>query len=241
MKLQEKEVKIMPGNVAKESKITQLRNRWLCNMLTCANTYCFVPPDNGPHLDLSMKHFDVWLPLSCVTHHFFHLGALCAFEQLKGPEAATIDKPPNHHYFNAISAHNLTGNTLLQQRRASITAKDAPASPVFNLHLPENLLAPLNPNCPVPAAAPNLAPPFAITNSKMLLVPAMEVGLKLTVLQFCLEYRLSASIQTKLTENGYVSVHTFKYIEVDELKDMGFLRGEIAELKIAVDSWAIHR
>jgi hypothetical protein len=34
---------------------------------------------------------------------------------------------------------------------------------------------------------------------------------------------------------------TFEFVEVQELKDMGFLRGEVAELKVAVASWAIPR
>lgn len=190
-----------------------------------------------------MKHFDVWAAaMVCYLLSFFGLCPIIPL-QLKGEESATLFKPPNHHVFDGLGDDNVSAKSVLQQRRVAAQAKECPAtssSPVINFHLPEGLLAPFAPTTPTRLTrAPQSLP--HVEKSSMLLPPPLEPGAKLTIVEFCTKYGLQDTISTKLTENGYVATHTFKFIEVEELKEMGFLRGEIAELKAAVETWASDR
>ena len=73
----------------------------------------------------------------------------------------------------------------------------------------------------------------------MLLPNQYEPGLTITIEEFCARSELDDSILAKLKDNGYSHTHTFKYIEVSELRSMGFKPGKIAELKEAVRLWAV--
>lgn len=54
-----KEADILPGNIAMNEQIRQLRERWECNMTTCSSEFCFIPAD-GPHFALSHDHVEKW-------------------------------------------------------------------------------------------------------------------------------------------------------------------------------------
>src|SRR5882762_4338216 len=55
------EAAILPGNVAKNKNIQDLREKWICTRpdSVCLSTHCFVQP-SGEHLPLSHQHFDTW-------------------------------------------------------------------------------------------------------------------------------------------------------------------------------------
>jgi hypothetical protein len=41
-----------------------------------------------------------------------------------------------------------------------------------------------------------------------------------------------------LTENGFSSPLALRRVTVDDLKEMGFKKGEVAEIEEAVEAWA---
>jgi len=63
------EAAILPGNIAKNKNIEDLRERWVCARpdSVCPSTHCFVRQD-GEHLPLSHQHFDAWgsVMASCI-------------------------------------------------------------------------------------------------------------------------------------------------------------------------------
>lgn len=73
----------------------------------------------------------------------------------------------------------------------------------------------------------------------MLLPSPLSDGPNLTVQDFCATYELDHAIHKRLLDNGYRRTRSFKHIEIEDLKAMGFMRGDIAELKEAVYLWAV--
>ena len=59
----------------------------------------------------------------------------------------------------------------------------------------------------------------------------------LTLQQFCGEYSLSNAVYHKLNENSYTGSNTISYIQVSELKEMGFKHSEITAMKDAAQQW----
>ena len=77
------------------------------------------------------------------------------------------------------------------------------------------------------------------TDPDLLLPRLAAPGPRLTLQQFCSEYSLSNAVYHKLDENGYTGSNTISYIQVSELKEMGFKHGEIAAMKDAVRQWIL--
>lgn len=50
---------ILPANQAINNNITYLRQRWSCNLTSCASAHCFVAAD-GSHFNLSHEHIEKW-------------------------------------------------------------------------------------------------------------------------------------------------------------------------------------
>lgn len=78
-----------------------------------------------------------------------------------------------------------------------------------------------------------------MTSEMMLLPSTLAPGPKLTLVEFCTAYELTDLVRERLDANGYTGSNLLPYIELTELKDMGFKPGEIAALKEAVRSWAL--
>jgi hypothetical protein len=57
--------------------------------------------------------------------------------------------------------------------------------------------------------------------------------------EFCQIYHLGGQILQKLMENGYPQSRMLRFVQIEELKEMKFLLGEIAGLKDAVESWSV--
>ncbi|KAJ7742521.1 hypothetical protein B0H14DRAFT_3515095 [Mycena olivaceomarginata] len=91
---------ILPANVALNTKIGALRERWLSPTPNgrCGSAHCFVHPDEINHFPLLHAHFDSW-----------------AAAMLKGDGFATIDKPPNDELFDKVNPRTLAACSPLLQ------------------------------------------------------------------------------------------------------------------------------
>lgn len=154
------------------------------------------------------------------------------FRQLKGEQFATLDKPPNNTLFDAISAPSLSKQSPLLQRRLELAAeKNKAAAPQVHINIPPELFGVLRP----PAAAIANPPPSSTT-----LIPGhLRPGPDMSVDDFCALYDLDTDIADRFKQNKYKRTQTFQFIEVPELKEMGFVGGEIAELKVAITRWGL--
>jgi hypothetical protein len=155
-----------------------------------------------------------------------------------GPGSATLQKPPNHQLFNAVSPMFLAEKSPLMQARLKNIARDnplvqpQPIAPVINVHMPNDLFQPhqypaLVPGPPVPAMSNALIPAMAH------LTPDNNMSID----DFCSTYKLSDSILQCLRENRFTQSHAFRHIQVDDLKAMGLVLGEIADVREAVLKW----
>jgi len=61
----------------------------------------------------------------------------------------------------------------------------------------------------------------------------------MTLSEFCTRYGLSDEILTKLTKNGYTRTQTLRFVQTDDLNTIGFMLGEVAEMKDAVEQWTL--
>jgi hypothetical protein len=160
---------------------------------------------------------------------------------------ATLDMPPNHHMFNAISNNHLGQMSPLLERRQRGNSTNGSA-PVFNFNIPNNVFQIFKPPAAVPVmpvqgTAPALVTPIAHIPPQLSLtenlVSADRVpGPELPLEEFCRMYRLTDGVQNKLDENGYSGTHTFPYAEWKDLRDAGLKAGEIAQLKHAISVWS---
>ena len=171
--------------------------------------------------------------------------------QLKGPMIVTLDTPPNHHLFNAVSNNQLGQLSPLLERCQRGNSTGSAAAPVINFNVPAEVIhlfrPPAAPATPVTAvaAAPAipiqpLAPPAFLMVSDTLIPADRAPGPTLSLDDFCKTYLLTDGVRTKLDENGYSGSHTFQYAEWKDLKsDAGLRAGEIAQLKHAISTWSI--
>ncbi|KAF8222853.1 hypothetical protein L208DRAFT_1320278, partial [Tricholoma matsutake] len=128
-KKKEKDPKMLPGNVAKNVPIEELRKKWECIQCksTCIGAHCYVNPESGEHTPLSHECFDCW-----------------ASAIMKGEECATLSKPPNHKLFDN---HPSPVSPVLQCRleNAHTVAENFPSAPVFNISIGKNFVDLLQP------------------------------------------------------------------------------------------------
>ncbi|KAJ7132727.1 hypothetical protein C8R46DRAFT_1235676 [Mycena filopes] len=226
---------ILPANVALNEKIGELRERWICPTPRgpCGSAHCFFTAIKPEHFPLSHDHFQSW-------------GAA----MLKGTAFADLEVPPNNNLFDAIAAGARGAQSPLLQRRLELrereAAKNAPAAPQVNFNFPPEFAAFLRQPAPIPAPAPApalpLAAPNALTlppNTGNMLIPYPCIpGPDLTITNFCTTYNLDDDIRNRFESNKYKGSADFEFIEVDELKEMGFMRGEIAQIKGAIGKWS---
>lgn len=58
---------------------------------------------------------------------------------------------------------------------------------------------------------------------------------------FCRQYGLSSNILDKLIQNGFNRTRSLRFTRPEDLKEIGFLLGEVAEMKDAVEQWSVPR
>ncbi|KAJ7215828.1 hypothetical protein GGX14DRAFT_562284 [Mycena pura] len=230
---------IDPANASINLKIQLLRNKYICNAAD-GSDHCYVN-ENGKHIPLGHSHFRTWA---------------AAMED----GTCTDEAPPNHHLFDENAPSQ---SSLLQRRIAAQANARAPATPVINNHftipdallnflprtdqdrLPPLTLAPASASTPalapaptpVSASIPASVPASAISDT--LLPPGTNCGMKISVTEFCRIHQLDDSILHKLTNEGYKTTATFRYVSLKDLETINFLSGEIAELREAVREWAV--
>jgi hypothetical protein len=223
---------MLPGNKALTARIAELRDRWRCNDKTCrtGSDYCYVSGSMVEHYALSHAHLDVWAA-ALVSCCILLPTASVDPSQLKPDTNATITMPPNHAKFSDLSNPEKAPPSLLQQRRQAAEKNNQPvAAPPVHIHLPQQAFG---------AHLYQPAPPLpAVPGRSPLLSPNYNPGPRLSINDFCSTYSLGNDICMRLTENGFSSSLALRRVTVDDLKEMGFKMGEVAEIEEAVEAWA---
>jgi hypothetical protein len=67
----------------------------------------------------------------------------------------------------------------------------------------------------------------------------MNVSQQMPITTFCVIANLDNAIAEKFAANGYRTTAAFRFIELKDLPLIQFLPGEIAELREAVQEWAV--
>ncbi|KAF8150275.1 hypothetical protein K438DRAFT_1988586 [Mycena galopus ATCC 62051] len=217
---------ILPGNMALNDKIGELWERWKCTApgRPCGSAHCFVGATNPDHFALSHAHIESWAAAI-------------------GKEFADIDTPPNNQLFNKVSAAARAAHSpILQQcwleiREQAAAAKNAVASPQFHFNIGPEVLTFLQPQA-APAMAIHEAFILPPNTSNMLILPPRLPGLDVSIEDFYSHYYLADEIYVRFKEQKFKRTDVFQFVEVSELTEMGFLRGEIAELKVAIKCWS---
>jgi hypothetical protein len=150
----------------------------------------------------------------------------------------TLHKPPNNKLFDNTSQSRMS--PVLQRRKEQHHLAAATASPpIFNISLGNdfaNLLQ--RPAAPMAAPAPPPLPIQALP-SLALLHSSRLPGIDIPLSQFFELYHLDDHILKKFIDNGYTRSRMLRFVQIEELKEMQFLLGEIAGLKDAVERWSI--
>jgi len=187
------------------------------------------------HIRLTNELFEKWAVAMVSNQVFCSCVTLKPF-QLNNKEV-TLEKPPNHHLFDAADPQKLTeGSDLLKARLKAVKGQAQQAAApliVINNNFPENFTGAVH-------RGPAPAPPAAVTVAAQGLIPAnRQAGPKLPIVQFCQTHQLGDEILSWLQDNKYTGTQAFRYMTNQELKDMGFKPGEIVDLKEAVADWSV--
>jgi hypothetical protein len=116
-----------------------------------------------------------------------------------------------------------------------------PAALVINIVMPNDMFGTLHPAF---APAPGPLHPFPtsqqpIATLQPLILPHLQPGVKLDIDTFCLVHGLSNNILEKFRKHAYTGTQAFRYLDIQELKELGFKPGEIVDLKEAILEWAV--
>jgi hypothetical protein len=172
----------------------------------------------------------------------------------QGPERATQAKPPLHQKFDAVNAARPGGEQALQistlqrcaaAQKAATTQPAVSASPTIHFHVPDvlKMFQPHLPHVPLPiepARASAAIPAVQTISDNPLLVPANAPMLPaIPLIDFAAQYSFSDNIRNTLQGEGFTSLNQLRLILLQELRDMGLKRGEIAVLQEAAGiHWA---
>lgn len=227
------EADILPGNVARNDNIRLLRERWQCNLTTCHSDHCYVPAD-GPHFRLSHDLLAKWAAAMVRTTlsltNFSDYSGTRQLHRDGGEPSATLERPPNTHEFDQVSAHTIVSKSPLLQARLNAMSKERGS--VINVVLPNNIGG----YPTFPAAVPQ-AQVFAPAADSPLLPANLSQGPKMDIESFCSIYSLSDDLLSRFREHRVSGTHAFAHISIKELKEMDFKIGEIIDVKEAVTEW----
>lgn len=184
---------------------------------------------------------------------------------MKGAEYATLDVPPHHDAFDQVAADRKGKTSLVMQaRREELKKKESlqqkqqqqqvlsplqpssvPNTSIYASHLDQISSAFLSALGNAIPAIHNKAQTNFNTHSSPIptaepLIPTTHTpGPNLVLAEFCAAYSLGSDLLGKLSACGFQRTLSFKFITVEKLEKAGFLEGEIAELKGAIEEWAI--
>ena len=131
-------------------------------------------------------------------------GCFDDIRQLKGPEHATLEKPPAHHFFDSTII-----SPVVQMRKdakeAKKLAKNTSAGTGNLLAGFVNLATALCAPMPIAALHPHPLIPQtnAIATSLSLLPVNQTIGPSLDLEHFCLQFDVDISVHQKLSNEGY--------------------------------------
>jgi len=159
-------------------------------------------------------HLNVWgATMACFS--VFVLLIFSHSKQLKGPDTATLYKPPSHHLFNALNNNQVGQVSALLERCVRSNTQLVPplAAPTmnFNLNIPAEVATLLCPHAPPPAANTPVSTahdpgsvlrPLPVISNTMLVSSDRLPGPELSLADFCSKYGLTTGISQKLDENG---------------------------------------
>ncbi|KAG1726414.1 uncharacterized protein EDB91DRAFT_1254311 [Suillus paluster] len=163
--------------------------------------------------------------------------------------------PPNHAHFSIIPTELLGRPSLLSIRRqqldeqtkvkAATAALNPPlapslSQPVINVNFLPEMFQPVQAIDPIPTHIPAaLAPLPGVHATASLLLPTQLAtpGLRMSLADFCVAFDVSNALQAKLSNNRFTSSHSLRFASLDDLKTIGILCGELAQLKDAVCRW----
>lgn len=159
--------------------------------------------------------------------------------QLKGKEFADLETPPNNHLFDKVAeGARAAKSELLMRRKELRDTKNAPATTQVNFNFPPEMINLLRPPAAPPAAAPPNVFAHPPNTSNKLIPPPRIPGPDILIDDFCTTHNLDRDIAERFKQNKFKRTSAFKHVELDDLKEMGFFKGEIAELKVAVEVWS---
>ncbi|KAJ7829625.1 hypothetical protein B0H13DRAFT_2372445 [Mycena leptocephala] len=213
---------ILPANVALNEKIGELCNRWIC-------------PTPVALAAVHIAIITISTPNTCLFHTLTSkAGALprqtfADLETLRTTNSLTRYPKElgqqNHHFYSVALNFDRSHRKAGTHRFISTSVLNSQISSVLWLLLPP---APAVPNAFIP-------PP----NSSNMLIPFPCLpGPDLSIEDFCALYNLDADICDRFKQQRYKRTTSFKFVEIPELKEMGFMPGEVAELKVAIEEWS---
>jgi hypothetical protein len=160
--------------------------------------------------------------------------------KVKGPEYATLEKPPNIAQFDPVSTRTIASKSPLLQARLNNMAKEhGPQAPVVNVVLPNNFGVYPDFGIAAGRAAGLAAAPSNQPHESTHLIPTnVSEGPKMDLETFCHIYALPDSIRSRLHEHKITGMQAFAHMTNDHLKEMEFKLGESIDLKEAIKCWA---
>ena len=163
--------------------------------------------------------------------------------------SVTLDQPPNNKLFDPFQLTHVSPvvqHQKAEQAAAVLLLLSSNSQPIFNITLgnelanilhpaPALVLAPLAPAPPLPTPLqPHVAPQYPS------LIPlTWEPRIDMLLSDFCTQYGLSTSVLNKFTTNSFICMCSLHFIQTGDLGTIGFLLGEVAEMKDTVEQWAI--
>ncbi|KAA1466967.1 hypothetical protein DENSPDRAFT_62970 [Dentipellis sp. KUC8613] len=83
-----------------------------------------------------------------------------------------------------------------------------------------------------PRVSENLDSPYLLPTTR---APGPDSSLS----DFCKAFDLGNTILERFNNNGFKNARSLKFVKISELKELGFLLGEIAALRDAVETWSV--
>ncbi|KAF8130070.1 hypothetical protein K438DRAFT_1999531 [Mycena galopus ATCC 62051] len=186
---------ILPGNMALNDKIRELRERW--------NT----DPD---HSALSHAHIESWAAAMFKGKEFADIDTPHNNQLFdKVSAAARAARSP------------ILQQRQLEIREQAAAAKNAVASPQFHFNIGPEVLTFLRPQA-APAMAIREAFILPPNTSNMLILPPRLPGLDVSIEDFYSQYDLDDEICMRFKEQKFKRTDAFQFVEVSELTEMGF-------------------
>jgi hypothetical protein len=160
--------------------------------------------------------------------------------KLKGDEHASLQRPPNHKLFDTTAKPI---SPVLQRHMAAQNAPSGSSAPVFNFTLGNEIINILRPPASQPIVAPvpppaNIAPNYE-PPCLLLLHHSRVAGQDMPLSGFCAKYGLGLHTLKKFEDNYYMDACVLQFATIDELKQMEFRLGEIADLQDVVELWLV--